>query len=116
MLNTVLEFDEFASKADKCMGFQIKQNFISYIAENPEKGDLIPGGGGIRKIRWQSKPSTGKSGGVRIIYYYYNNSMPIFLITVYPKSKKENISQEEKNIMNKLCKRLVLSYEERGKK
>ncbi len=60
------------------------------LALHPEKGDLIPGSGGLRKIRWFGK-GRGKRGGVRIIYYYKNRQGQIWLLTIYAKNEDENI-------------------------
>jgi len=61
------------------------------LALHPEKGDLIPGSGGLRKIRWFGK-GRGKRGGVRIIYYYKNREGLIWLLTIYAKNENDNIS------------------------
>ena len=61
------------------------------LAFNPTEGDVIPGTGGLRKIRWVTK-GRGKRGGIRIIYYYKNLKDQIWLLTVYTKSEVENIS------------------------
>lgn len=61
-----------------------------YLMEHPEFGKLIPGGGGVRKLRW-SRQGTGKSGGVRIIYYWAKTRCQIYMLTVYSKSERENI-------------------------
>ena len=62
----------------------------SYLMEMPEAGKLIRGSGGIRKIRW-AKQGTGKSGGMRIIYYWAKAINQIYLLTLYGKNEKENI-------------------------
>lgn len=64
-----------------------------YIMENPEVGDLIRGGGGIRKVRW-SRRGIGKSGGVRVIYYWAKTREEIYMLTIYSKSEKENIDKK----------------------
>jgi hypothetical protein len=69
---------------------------------------LIQGTGGIRKLRWGRK-NKGKSGGVRVIYYYHNN-MPLYLLALFAKSEKENISNQDKNVLGKLVSLLVKSY------
>lgn len=61
------------------------------LATSPKTGDLIPRSGGLRKIRWGSK-GKGKSGGVRIIYYYLDKRHQIHLLTIYNKSDVTNIS------------------------
>lgn len=61
-----------------------------YLMQHPEKGDLIPQSGGLRKIRWKIA-GKGKRGGIRVIYYYKNNTNQIWLLTVYAKNEQANI-------------------------
>ena len=86
--------------------------FINYIAGNPSKGALIVGTGGARKIRWTADVNQGKSGGVRVLYYYHNQSVPIFLFTVFGKNKKANITQNERNLLKTIINKIVQAYEE----
>jgi len=65
-------------------------NFTAYLASNPDAGDLIPGSGGCRKIRW-SRYGSGKRGGVRVIYTARLESGALVLLVIYAKSAKENI-------------------------
>lgn len=111
ILQTVLEMPEFNRQSQSCMDEESKNSFINYIAQHPLSGALIVGTGGIRKIRWSGNEHQGKSGGVRVIYYYYNESVPIFLLTVYGKNKKENLSQEDKNILKMIVSKIVAAYE-----
>ena len=60
------------------------------IASRPEAGNIIPGSGGVRKIRWSSK-GKGKKGSLRIIYYWKNIQNEIWLLTIYAKNEAENI-------------------------
>jgi len=60
------------------------------LIERPEAGDLIPGSGGIRKLRWKGS-GRGKSGGVRVIYYARSRQGQIWMLTLYAKSVSENI-------------------------
>ena len=71
----------------------------------------MTGTGGIRKLRWSAQ-GKGKSGGVRVIYYYYNKSIPLFLLTVFGKGEKVNLSKVESNELAKLTKLLRDSYGE----
>lgn len=70
---------------------------------HPETGNLVQGGGGIRKIRWSTE-STGKRGGVRVIYYYKNQCNEIYFLLAYPKTVQEDLSQEQKKVLCKLVK------------
>lgn len=92
---TIIEFAGFLSQVGSSISPDERDEFITYIAKNPEVGAIIPGTGGVRKVRWGTKDK-GKSGGVRIIYYFYDESAPIFLLTVYGKGEKENLSPEQK--------------------
>ncbi len=65
--------------------------FAAHIAANPEDGVVIRGSGGVRKVRW-SRPGTGKSGGVRVVYLVRNEQGEVYLLTLFAKSEKENIA------------------------
>jgi hypothetical protein len=92
---TVLETAPFIRAVADCLSDEERQAFIDYIARNPEAGDLIQGTGGARKVRW-AREGGGKSGGVRMIYYYHDQDAPLILLTVYPKSVKDNLTAGEK--------------------
>lgn len=92
---TVLETTPFIRAAADCLSDEERQAFIDYIARNPDAGDLIQGTGGARKVRW-ARGGGGKSGGVRTIYYYHDQDAPLILLTVYPKSVKDNLTAGEK--------------------
>ena len=64
------------------------------LVNRPDLGDLIQGSGGLRKVRWKLKGS-GKSGGVRVIYYWVVNDDHIRMLYVYPKGKQENITKHQ---------------------
>ncbi|MBV1914404.1 MAG: type II toxin-antitoxin system RelE/ParE family toxin [Pseudomonadales bacterium] len=81
--------------------------FSAWIAENPDAGDVVPGSGGIRKIRWAAK-GQGKRGGVRVIYFATPSRGLLWLLTIYAKSNKENIPA---HILRALKKELVDGYE-----
>ncbi|MEI6290884.1 MAG: type II toxin-antitoxin system RelE/ParE family toxin [Chloroflexota bacterium] len=62
----------------------------SYLLQNPESGKVVPGSGGVRKVRW-AMSGKGKSGGVRVIYYFKRQDDEIWLLTIYSKNEVENI-------------------------
>ncbi len=70
----VVEVEPFASKAKEVWDDDEKTEFITYLAYNPEAGIVIPGSGGLRKLRWGRK-GVGKRGGVRVIYYFHDDSI-----------------------------------------
>lgn len=62
-----------------------------YLSQYPDKGIVVPGSGGVRKIRWAAS-GKGKSGGIRVIYYWKTNDFEIWMLTVYGKNERESIS------------------------
>jgi hypothetical protein len=64
---TVVETRPFIEDAKRCLRDEEREEFIGHIAQNPRAGVLMPGTGGVRKIRW-GKRGRGKRGGVRVIY------------------------------------------------
>ncbi len=76
--------------------------FQDYLQENYHLGDVIPGAGGLRKIRWRTK-GKGKRGGVRIIYYFASEKGYIYLLSIYEKSKKTDL---EKDRLRKLSEQV----------
>jgi hypothetical protein len=91
--------------------FSVKQGVINYPTAHPQTGVVLQGTGGIRKFRWASG-NKGKSGGVRVIYYFYNESIPLFLLSVFGKKEKANLSKSERNELAKFTKQLVKNYGE----
>jgi len=109
-LQVVVETPEFIKQAKKCMDDISRSGFVDFIAGNPKAGEVIVGTGGARKVRWTGDSNQGKRGGVRIIYYFHNQSMPIFLFTVYGKNMKGNLSLAERNALGAIIKQIVHVY------
>ncbi len=65
------------------------------MAENPEAGDPIPGTGGVRKLRFAAQ-ARGKSGGIRVIYYYFDEGMPVYALLAYGKGEQVNLTPDQK--------------------
>lgn len=72
--------------------------FQQYLAGQPDAGDLIQGTCGIRKVRWRL-PGTGKSGGVRMIYYWRTAENQILMLLVYKKAKQEDLTSAQKRAL-----------------
>jgi hypothetical protein len=109
-LLTVVETREFQQRAATRMSEAERQAFITFIAGHPEDGVRMAGTGGVRKSRW-GVGARGKSGGVRIIYYYHSPRLPLFLLTVFAKNEQDNLSQREKHTLKRLVTELVTRYE-----
>jgi mRNA-degrading endonuclease RelE of RelBE toxin-antitoxin system len=69
----------------------------------PEQGSVIPGSGGLRKIRWKAK-SVGKRGGIRVIYYWQKPEGTIYLLLLYEKSGQENLTPGQAKTLSKLVR------------
>ena len=69
----------------------------------PEQGSIIPGSGGLRKIRWASK-GKGKRGGLRAIYYWDKKSESFYMLLIYSKSKQDDLTQGQLQILSQLVK------------
>ena len=74
------------------------------LARNPQAGDVIRGTGGLRKLRWR-RPGVGKSGGVRVIYYWLCADRQIRLLMLYPKSRKDDLSAADKAMLKKVMEK-----------
>jgi len=109
MLITIVELPEFIKRVSKILTKEEKDELLYYLSSNPKSGTLMQGTGGIRKLRWTSK-GKGKSGGSRIIYFFYNENIPLFLLTIFSKNEKVNLSKAERNELAKTVKELIKSY------
>ena len=85
------------------------------IVNNPQIGAVIGGTGGLRKMRFAPE-NTGKSGGIRALYVDYVVFERVYLITAYPKSNKENITQAERKIFKKIIVQTEKELEGDGRK
>jgi len=106
---TIAEVPEYIRKAEKLLSAAERQDVLNYLAAHPKSGDLMEGTGGVRKLRW-GRGGRGKSGGVRIIYYYHSELMPLYLLALFAKSEQDNLSKAERNGMAKLVDILVATW------
>lgn len=109
---TVAETEPFQKKANQLLTDGEKSDLVAYLSENPQSGVLIQNAGGIRKLRW-ARSGGGKSGGVRVIYYFHSDMMPLYLLTVFGKNEKANITMKEKQLLSKVVNELVGFWRQR---
>ena len=100
----IIETPVFTKQINRLLDEDTYKQFNEYLVCNPLKGKLIKGGGGIRKIRW-SKKNTGKSGGIRIIYFIKTETK-IYLLFAYSKSDAESITKKQINMLASFIKGL----------
>ena len=108
-MQTIVELPEYLRQSTSLLSEDEKSRIINTLARNPTAGVLISGTGGIRKLRW-ARPGSGKSGGVRLIYFYHNPGMPLFLLTLFAKGDKPNLSKAERNELAQLAQILRSHY------
>lgn len=108
-MHTVIETNAFL-RAAKVAGMNDEERaaLVDFIAANPEAGDIMPGCGGARKVRF-ARRGGGKSGGYRVVTYFVDTAVPVFLLTVFPKNMKTNLTKAEQNSFASACKTLVSS-------
>ena len=75
------------------------------LVQNPSLGDVIRGGGGLRKLRY-AVSGRGKRGGIRVIYYWLKDESQIYMLLAYAKSVKDTLNAQELAVLNQLVKEL----------
>lgn len=88
---TIVETPTFIKLVDKLLDESERSQLASFLAANPEAGSVVPGSGGVRKVRW-GLPGVGKQGGARVIYFNRLPDGEIWLLLIYGKSERDNIS------------------------
>jgi hypothetical protein len=101
-LITIAETPLFVRQAEAVWDEGEREAFVSFIAANPQAGDVIPDAGGVRKVRW-GRAGSGKRGGTRVIYFFHDADRPLYLLMVYAKGRQENLSPDEKQTVRKLA-------------
>ena len=84
----------------------------NYLAEHPDAGNEIPGTGGARKLRFAAR-GKGKRGGYRVITFYTGQAFPVFLLDMYAKGERVDLTQQEKNTLKTILGRIVEEYRRR---
>jgi len=92
---TVVETSAFARRAEKLLSTEEHEELLFFLALHPQSGDEIPGTGGVRKVRFAAR-GKGKSGGVRVIYYFFDEVNPLYAIFLYGKNEQANLTPEQK--------------------
>lgn len=108
-LITVFETKHFLKLTKKLISDKERSELLAHLKNNPKDGDVIRGTGGIRKIRW-SRPGSGKRGGIRVIYYFYDKNGILFMLTAYAKNDKVDLNSQEKQKYCDLVKVLTETF------
>lgn len=101
-MHTIIETDHFVSLAKKLLSKAEHDNLIETLSCDPKAGDLMPGTGGFRKLRL-AREGEGKSGGYRVVYFFYHLGVPLYLVSIYAKNQKENLTKDQRNALAALA-------------
>lgn len=108
-LLTIVETNAYLADAKGLLTDEERAVIAETIATDPERGDVIVGGGGIRKIRF-AVGGRGKSGGARVVYLYHSMGFPAFLLTVFGKNERADLTRAEVNALAVAVKRIIATY------
>lgn len=103
---TICEMGSVPRNLASALSDEEKDQLIDWLSLNPDAGDIIQGTNGVRKVRW-AYGARGKRGGLRVIYYFRDLNMPIYLIAVYKTNEKLNISAGEKKVISQMVDEIV---------
>ena len=107
------ETERFAKRAEKLLGAEILSELQLYLCSYAEDGVIIPASNGIRKLRWAAS-GRGKRGGARIIYYFANEAGRIFLLDIYAKNERENLTPDDIKDLKNAVRFWLKELERRG--
>lgn len=109
-MHTVIETPAFlASAKDEHVSDAERKSIVDFLARNPDAGDIIAGTGGARKVRI-AKQGGGKSGGYRVITFFADDDIPVFLFDIYSKGNQANLSASDKNELRKILTALPSAW------
>ena len=109
IMQTVVETPSYLATANKLFSEIERADIVSLVAADPACGDIMVGTGGFRKVR-VGRAGMGKSGGARVVYIWRNERFPVFLITVFAKNDKANLSPKERNALKKRADEIFTTY------
>src|SRR5258708_11292452 len=102
----------YLADAERLFSAEERRAIVDRLAADPACGVVIPGSGGIRKVRF-GFGARGKSGGARIIYLFSGERLPVFVLAVFAKNEKANLSPAERNALAKMVTDMIENYRSR---
>jgi hypothetical protein len=108
-MHTVVETPPYLRSIEGLFSEEERRAIVDLVSKDPECGELMPGTGGFRKVRF-ARAGMGKRGGARIIYIVRREDMPVFLISAYAKNTKQNLTKDERNKLAKRANDLFDEY------
>ena len=108
-MHSVVETVPYLADAERLFSAEERMAIVDMVAGDPRCGAVMPGTGGVRKVRVAAS-GRGKSGGARVIYLFGGEDMPTFLLAVFAKNEKDNLTQAERNGLKKSTSALLQNY------
>ena len=103
---TFIETPNYTKRILALIGDEQNRALQNALLDEPERGDIIPQSGGLRKLRWKGK-GHGKSGGIRVVYYLYPPRSVCYLIFAYPKNEQDTLTSEQLSILHRIVTELL---------
>jgi hypothetical protein len=111
---TVAETSALIAQAKDVFTDEEREDSVNMIAADPKCGEVMQGTGGVRKVR-VALSGRGKRGGARVIYFYHDDGMPLYLLAVFAKNEKDNLSKAERNALKTVTGQIVAAWKKRRK-
>lgn len=108
-MHTVIETPPYLAEAERLFSAEERATIIDTVSTDPRCGVVIPGTGGVRKLRVAAS-GRGKRGGARVIYLFGGEDVPVFLLTVFAKNERSDLSQKERGNLGKLMAAMLREY------
>jgi mRNA-degrading endonuclease RelE of RelBE toxin-antitoxin system len=108
-MHTVVETPPYLAEAERLFSAEERTMIVDTVSAEPRCGVVIPGTGGVRKVRVASS-GRGKRGGARVIYLFGGDNMPVFLLAVFAKNEKSDLSPAERNKLARMTAELMRSF------
>jgi hypothetical protein len=112
-MHTVVETPPYLSDAERLFSPDDRAAIVDTVSANPQGGVVIPGTGGVRKLRVAAS-GRGKRGGARVIYVFGGDDLPVFLLAVFAKNERSDLTQAQRNDLGRLTAFLLDNYRRRS--
>ena len=108
-MHTVIETVPYLVDAERLFGAREQAMIVDTVSANPRSGVVMPGTGGVRKLRVPAS-GRGKRGGARVIFLFGGDDVPLFLLAVFAKNERTDLSQAERNRLSRTAAELLATY------
>jgi mRNA-degrading endonuclease RelE of RelBE toxin-antitoxin system len=108
-MQTVVETPSYLADAERLFSPDERKAIVDRLAADPVCGVIVPGSGGVRKVRF-GFGGRGKSGGARIIYLFGGEDLPVFVLAAFAKNEKADLSMSERNALGRMVRDMIESY------